>query len=124
MWPRWRGYRWGRWCRVFRGRGACYAQQSRRPRVGRTSRQSAWSKRHPQVPRSPGVETRSNSSLAEKLRDGALYERAPQSLRAQVQARLNAEADKQAKEAKQAQQKPSFWNGSWRMTGLLFIGGG
>ena len=73
------------------------------------------------------METRSNSSLAEKLRDGSLYERAPQSLRAQVQARLNAEAAKQvkeAKEAKQAQQKPSFWSGSWRMAGLPFIGGG
>ena len=64
------------------------------------------------------METRSNSSLAEKLRDGSLYERAPESLRAQVQARLKAET------AKEAKQKPSFWNGSWRMAGLPFIGGG
>ncbi|QIE28288.1 hypothetical protein SBC1_63920 (plasmid) [Caballeronia sp. SBC1] len=63
------------------------------------------------------METRSNSSLAEKLRDGSLYERAPESLRAQVQARLKAET---------ARKSPSLWpwNGSWRMAGLPFIGGG
>jgi anti-sigma factor RsiW len=65
------------------------------------------------------VETRSNLSsnatLAEKLRDGSLYERAPESLRAQVQARLQAET---------AKKSPSPWNWSWRMSGLPFIGGG
>jgi anti-sigma factor RsiW len=67
------------------------------------------------------VETKSNSSLADKLRDGSLYEPAPMSLRVQVQARLKAEA---AKEAKEAKQKSSPWNWSWRMAGLPFIGGG
>ena len=62
------------------------------------------------------METRSNSSLAEKLRDGSLYERAPESLRAQVQARLKAET---------ARKSPSLpWNGSWRMAGMPFVGGG
>ena len=61
------------------------------------------------------METKSNSSLAEKLRDGSLYERAPESLRVQVQARLKAET---------ARKSPSPWNGSWRMAGLPFVGGG
>ncbi|SAL24309.1 transmembrane transcriptional regulator (anti-sigma factor) [Caballeronia udeis] len=64
------------------------------------------------------METKPNSSLADKLRDGSLYERAPASLRAQVQARLKAETVKEAK------QKPSPWNWSWRMAGVPFIGGG
>ncbi|CAN7279289.1 anti-sigma factor family protein [Caballeronia sp. 15711] len=65
------------------------------------------------------METRSNLSsnvtLAEKLRDGSLYERAPESLRAQVQARLKAET---------AKKSPSPWNWSWHMSGLPFVGGG
>jgi anti-sigma factor RsiW len=61
------------------------------------------------------VETKSNSSLSGKLRDGSLYERAPESLRAQVQAQLKAET---------ARKSPSPWNGLWRMAGLPFIGGG
>jgi anti-sigma factor RsiW len=61
------------------------------------------------------VETKHNSSLADKLRDGSLYERAPESLRVQVQARLKAET---------ARKSASPWNWSWRMTGLPFIGGG
>ncbi|MFK4444867.1 anti-sigma factor RsiW [Caballeronia udeis] len=64
------------------------------------------------------METKPNSSLADKLRDGSLYERAPASLRTQVQARLKAET------AKEAKQKPSRWNWSWRMAGVPFIGGG
>ena len=61
------------------------------------------------------METKSNSSLAEKLRDGSLYERAPESLRVQVHARMKAEA---------ARKNPSPWNWSWRMAGLPFVGGG
>jgi anti-sigma factor RsiW len=61
------------------------------------------------------VETKPNSSLAEKLRDGSLYERAPSSLRAQVQARLREETNKK---------RPSPWSWSWRAAGLPFIGGG
>ena len=61
------------------------------------------------------METKPNSSLADKLRDGSLYERAPASLRAQVQARLKAET---------AKKNPSPWNWSWRMAGLPFVGGG
>ena len=40
------------------------------------------------------METRPDSSLAEKLRDGSLYERAPAHLRAQVLARLSEETDR------------------------------
>jgi anti-sigma factor RsiW len=60
------------------------------------------------------VETKSNSSLGEKLRDGSLYEKAPSSLRAQVQARLREETSKK---------RPSPWGWSWRAAGLPFIGG-
>jgi anti-sigma factor RsiW len=41
------------------------------------------------------METRPDSSLAEKLRDGSLYERAPAHLRAQVLAKLKEETDKE-----------------------------
>jgi anti-sigma factor RsiW len=58
------------------------------------------------------METRPDSSLAEKLRDGSLYERAPAHLRAQVLARLSEETDR----------KRSFkvsWPG--RMFGMPFL---
>jgi anti-sigma factor RsiW len=61
------------------------------------------------------METRPDSSLAEKLRDGSLYERAPAHLRAQVLAKLAEETGK----------KRSFevsWPG--RMFGLPFLSGG
>jgi anti-sigma factor RsiW len=61
------------------------------------------------------VETKPNSSLADKLRDGSLYERTPESLRVQVRARLQAEAATKSP-------APRIW--SWRMAGLPFIGGG
>jgi anti-sigma factor RsiW len=61
------------------------------------------------------VETKPNSTLGEKLRDGSLYERAPSSLRAQVQARLTEQANKK---------RPSAWHWSWRAAGLPFVGGG
>jgi anti-sigma factor RsiW len=64
------------------------------------------------------METRPDSSLAEKLRDGSLYERAPAHLRAQVLAKLKEETDRQ---------RPikASWRG--RMAGLPFLpffGGG
>ena len=61
------------------------------------------------------METKPNASLGEKLRDGSLYERAPSSLRTQVQARLREETNKK---------RPSPWNWSMRAAGLPFIGGG
>ncbi|SAL23501.1 putative transmembrane anti-sigma factor [Caballeronia sordidicola] len=61
------------------------------------------------------METNHDVSLAEKLRDGSLYERAPSSLHAQVRARLN----------EQYKKKQRFsWNWSMRSAGLLFAGGG
>jgi anti-sigma factor RsiW len=65
------------------------------------------------------VETKSNSTVGEKLRDGSLYERAPSSLHAQVRARLNEERAKQ-----RAPKRPSPWSSLMRAAGLPFIGGG
>jgi anti-sigma factor RsiW len=61
------------------------------------------------------VETNNEVSLAEKLRDGSLYERAPSSLHAQVRARLNEQHNKK-----------SWFSLNWpmRSAGLLFAGGG
>jgi len=61
------------------------------------------------------VETENNVSLAEKLRDGSLYERAPSSLHAQVRARLNEQHEKKR-----------WFSLNWpmRSAGLLFAGGG
>lgn len=61
------------------------------------------------------METNNEVSLAEKLRDGSLYERAPSSLHAQVRARLSEQ-----------QNKTSWFSLNWpmRSASLLFAGGG
>jgi anti-sigma factor RsiW len=58
------------------------------------------------------METRPDSSLAEKLRDGSLYERAPAHLRAQVLAKLKEETDRK---------RPLKVSWPGRMFGLPFM---